>query len=107
MPGSPAILFDIPCAGADILQEPTPFRRIGNNIEIGEFGIVMDKNPADVEDDVPDGTAQRFFLFPLKASGMAAVIAFFMTVGNASSESSVGRDHQPSLDAALLTFSER
>ncbi len=107
LPASAAILLDIPCTGADVFQKPTPFRSIGNDIQIGQLRIIVDQDLADIEDDVLDGTAQWFLPPCLKASGMAAVIAFFMTVGSASSESSSGRDHHPSLDKALLTFSER
>ncbi len=100
-PTATAILFDIPGTRADVFQKPTTFGGIRDRVKISELRIIMQQHSANIENDVFDWTGQRLFLPRLKASGMAAVMAFFMTVGRASSSNSEGEDHQPSLVVCL------
>ncbi|MDT4852738.1 hypothetical protein FQZ97_869800 [compost metagenome] len=100
-PTATAILLNIPGTGADILQEPAALGGIRDHIKVSELRIIMQQHFADIEDDVLDWSGQRLFLPRLKASGMAAEMAFFMTVGSASSSNSEGEDHQPSLVVCL------
>jgi hypothetical protein len=51
-PCATAILFDVPGAGADIVEEPFALGGIGDEPALGDIRVVMDKHLADVEDDV-------------------------------------------------------
>ena len=52
-PGAAAILFEVPFMGADVCQEPFALRSVRNDAAVGEGGVVVDKDFADIENDVP------------------------------------------------------
>lgn len=54
----------------------------------------MDQHLADVENDMADLGHAFFTAFDLVAPGMAASMAFFMTVGNASPAMPAGPDQK-------------
>ena len=101
-PFASPILFDIPGTGAHIVEEPFALRGIGNQAAKRCIRVVMNKNLTNVENDMLDGCHSTFLLLA-NASGMAAAMAFFMTVGNASSANFSTLTHQPSELVCLCT----
>ena len=53
-PGAAAVLLDVPVVRADIVEEPLPLGRVGDQPAERQVGIVVDQHLADVEDDVAD-----------------------------------------------------
>src|SRR5690606_2246883 len=74
---------------------------------VGDLRIIVDQNLADIEDDVMDFTHFPYGLLAFVAPGIAASIAFFMTVGSASPCSSAGLDHQWPAGASIAGTSAR
>ena len=48
-----AILLDIPFMGADVGQEPFALGIVRDDAAVGKGGVVMKKNLADIENDMP------------------------------------------------------
>ena len=60
-PFPPPILLDIPLVCADVVEEPFALICIGNDIQEGGIWIIVNKNHANVENDMLDLSHSNFF----------------------------------------------
>lgn len=75
-PCAAAVLLDVPVMGADIGEEPGALRFIRDEAAEGKMRIVMNKDFADIENDMSYVGGHGHPLDVLNARGIAAAIAF-------------------------------